>query len=132
MASENVERFVGLLVSDEEFIKQLIKDFDGALAARELQLEANERIILKESFENYVKYPYENPAMAGGGFGTVAAVPAAVGAAVAASVAGSVASKIVDKLFDSKMVTPINIRLRESMLQRRMFSERSEEARKLK
>ena len=54
MAKEDVERFVGLLVSDDDFIEALKRNFDRAIVDRNLALDKKERLVLKESFETYV------------------------------------------------------------------------------
>ncbi|MBI4321694.1 MAG: hypothetical protein HY675_24635 [Chloroflexi bacterium] len=126
MAREDVERFVGLLVSDETFVEALKRNFDRAIVDRGIKLDARERTVLKEGFETYVRPEAATPLAVGGP--SVAAIPAAaVGAAVAASVAGSVAgnvaTKVVDKLTNSALATPVNVRLRESIIARGLLKE---------
>ncbi len=112
--SPDVERFVGLLVSDDDFVKAVRKDFDAAVESKGLKLNKIEKVTLKEGVEAYV----EPVGARVTGAGTVAApVAIAVAAAVAGSVAGAVASKVVDKLWSSRL-TAINVRLRESILHR--------------
>jgi ATP-dependent protease HslVU (ClpYQ) peptidase subunit len=123
MPKEDVERFVGLLVSDDVFAKEVTKDFDRAVSARNIALDKREQIVLKEGIDTYLR-PRAGRAAIGRG-GTVA-VPAAaaVGAAVAGAVAAEVATKVVDKLMDSKFVNPINERLREAIISRGVLTKR--------
>lgn len=114
MSTKDVERFVGLLVSDDEFVEEVKKDFHGALESRCISLDQKEAAILRESIDSYV---HETQIVVPGG--SVMAVGAAVAAAVAASVAANVATKVVDKLMDGKIVTPLNMRLRELLINRK-------------
>lgn len=118
MAKEDVERFVGLLVSDDNFVTAVKRDFNTSVRAYKLNLSKPEATILRESIENYTLTPdVVSPG------GTVMAVGAAVGAAVAAAVAGNVATKVADKLMDSKIATPINLRIRDSLIHRGLLEE---------
>lgn len=117
MAKDDVERFVGLLVSDEDFLDDARKDFDAAVKARGLKLDKREEIVLKEGIDVFVT-PRAVPGLAGRGGAAAAPAAAAVGAAVAGAVAAEVATKVVDKLMSSKFVTPINERLREAIIAR--------------
>jgi hypothetical protein len=116
MAREDVERFVGLLVSDEDFVADVRKDFRAAVATRGIRLDRREAAVLKEGIDVYVN-PRSTRIIAGRDVGT-AAVPAAVGAAVAGAVPAEVATKVVDKLFSAELVTPVNERLREVIIAR--------------
>jgi hypothetical protein len=123
MAKEDVERFVGLLVSDDAFAKEITKNFDRAVSARNITLDKREQVVLKEGIDTYL-HPRTGRAAIGRG-GTVAVpVAAAVGAAVAGAVAAEVATKVVDKLMDSKFVNPINERLREAIISRGVLTKR--------
>ena len=123
MPRTGVERFVGLLVSDEGFVDDLKKDFSRAVAGRAIRLSPEENAILRESFEAYVRPQLDAPVVVGGAT-AAAPVAVAVGAAVAGSVAGSIATKVVDKLTDDKITTPVNMRLRDSLIHRRILDAR--------
>ncbi len=121
MAKEDVERFVGLLVSDDDFVKDVSKDFDRAIAKRNITFDKKEGVILREGIDVYVKQPARAGRVTGPG--TVAVpVAVAVAAAVAGSVAGNVATKVVDKVTGSKILTPMNERIREVILSRGLLT----------
>lgn len=118
MPKEDVERFVGLLVSDDAFVESLNRNFDRAVLDRGIKLDQRERNILKEGIDTYV-YPEKSlPSVVGGGSPVAAPVAVAVAAAVAGAVAGSVASKVADKLMNSSLITPVNMRIRDSLIHR--------------
>jgi len=121
MPKEDVERFVGLLVSDEAFARQVFDDFDEAVACRKINLDKKEAVILKEGVRTYA-YPV---VMAETGM-VPAVFPAAVAIAVAASVAGSVATHVVNKLLQPmpKFLTPMNERLKELIISRGLLEKR--------
>jgi len=123
MPKEDVERFVGLLVSDDTFVEALKRNFDRAAADRNIKLDQRERIFLKEGFETYVQPELGSPAAIGAGSPVAAPVAVAVAAAVAGAVAGSVASKVVDKLAKSVLTSPLNMRIRDSLLHRGLLKE---------
>jgi hypothetical protein len=123
MAKEDVERFVGLLVSDDDFIEALKRNFDRAIVDRNLALDKKERLVLKESFETYVLPGTEIPTATGGTSPVAVPVAIAVAAAVAGAVAGSVATKVVDKVVKGSILTPMNQRIRDSILHRNLLTE---------
>jgi hypothetical protein len=127
VAREDVERFVGLLVSDETFVEALKRSFDRAVFDRGIKLDRRERAVLKEGLDTYVRPETAGPTAIGGPGPAAAPAAAAVGAAVAGAVAGSVAAsvatKVVDKLMNSVLVNPVNIRLRESIIHRGLLRE---------
>jgi hypothetical protein len=118
MAKEDVERFVGLLVSDDDFIKALKRNFDRAIIDRNLALDNRERIILKESFEIYIRPETETPMVTGGTspVGTLVAE-------VASSVATAMGRTIVGKTMKGSILTPINQRIRDSIIHRGLLTE---------
>jgi len=121
MAQQDVERFVGLLVSDEKFAKDVKKNFDATITKNKINLDKRETAILKEGINIYLE---ERTVRGVIGRGGTVAVPAAaaVGAAVAGAVAAEVATKVVDKLFSSKFVTPVNMRIRDLMIARNVIT----------
>jgi hypothetical protein len=123
MAKDDVDRFVGLLVSDEDFVEALKRNFDRAIVDRNLALDTKERLVLKESFETYVRPGAETPMVTGGTSPVAVPVAIAVAAAVAGAVAGSVATKVVDKVMKSSILTPMNQRIRDSILHRNLLTE---------
>lgn len=123
MAQEDVDRFVGLLVSDDDFVEALKRNFDRALVDRNLALDKKERLVLKESFETYVLPGAASPMVTGGTSPVGAPVAVAVAAAVAGAVAGSVATKVVDKVVKGSILTPMNQRIRDSILHRNLLTE---------
>jgi hypothetical protein len=123
MSRNEVERFVGLLISDEEFVRDLAEDWSRTLEKRSLRLDKEESVILREGFETYVR-PEQVEAIVSGGATVAAPIAVAVAAAVVGSVAGAVASKVVDKVMGSDLINPMNDRIRDSILYRELLDEK--------
>lgn len=127
MAKEDVERFVGLLVSDDDFIKALKRNFDRAIIDRNLALDERERIILKESFEIYVRPVTETPMVTGG-----ASPVGTLVVEVASSAAIQMSKTIVAKTMKGGILTPIDQRIRDSIIHRGLLTEADLEGRGLR